>query len=157
MLPNDLILYIRFVYFALEREKNQYVEQYNLTSSQGDILVFLGAAHFHKKEVNQRDIEEHFHLTNPTITGLLNRLEEKGFIKRYRNKTDGRQKLISLTDQSTKILKEFRIHKQSIEEKLLQGIDDEEKDIMIGYLKKLLSNLDPDHTKCQVDRRKHDG
>ena len=33
-----------------------------------------------KEEVNQRDVERGLSLKNPTVTGLLKRLEEKGYI-----------------------------------------------------------------------------
>lgn len=147
-MPEDLILYIRFVYFALEKEKNQYFEQHNLTSSQGDILLFLGGAHYHKVKVNQKNIEEHFHLTNPTVTGLLKRLEEKGFVERRKSEIDGRHKLINLTDQSMRVLEDFQTHKKKIDEKLLQGIKEEEKQTILSHMKKLLSNLDPEHRHC---------
>lgn len=155
-MPNDLILYIRFVYFALEREKNQYFDQHNLTASQGDVLLFLGGAHYHKRDVNQKNIEDHFHLTNPTVTGLLKRLEEKGFIDRKKSETDGRQKLISLTDQSMRVLEDFQVYKETIDQKLLQGIDHEERDSIVEHLKKLLTNLEPEHNKCKLDGRKKD-
>ena len=154
-MPNDLILYIRFVYFALEREKNQYFEQHNLTSSQGDILLFLGGAYYHQRDVNQKNIEEHFHLTNPTVTGLLKRLEEKGFIDRKKSETDGRQKLISLTDQSIQVLEDFQAHKETIDQKLLQGIDGDEHALIIKQLKKLLRNLAPEDKHCKIDGRKN--
>ncbi|GEN57005.1 hypothetical protein GCM10012290_16880 [Halolactibacillus alkaliphilus] len=147
-MPEDLILYIRFVYFALEKEKNHYFEQHNLTSSQGDILLFLGGAHYHKVEVNQKNIEEHFHLTNPTVTGLLKRLEEKGFIGRRKSEVDGRHKLINLTDQSMRVLEDFQTHKKKIDQKLLRGIDEEEEQAILVHMKKLLSNLDPEHRHC---------
>ncbi|GEM01123.1 MarR family transcriptional regulator, multiple gene regulator MgrA [Halolactibacillus halophilus] len=154
-MSNDLVLYIRFVYFALEREKNQYFEQHNLTSSQGDILLFLGGAYFHQKDVNQKNIEEHFHLTNPTVTGLLKRLEEKGFIDRKKSEIDGRQKLISLTDQSMRVLEDFQAYRETIDQKLLQNIDVDQRDFMIKQLRKLLSNLAPVHRHCKIDGRKN--
>ena len=43
-------------------------------SSQQEILFYLG---FHEGEpIHQREIEKWFHLKNPTVTGILNRLEE---------------------------------------------------------------------------------
>jgi len=141
---NDIIYYVRLVHFALEREKNIYFENQNLTSSQGDILLYLAGAKWKQEEVNQKDIEEHFRLTNPTVTGLLNRLEDKGFVERVKSKKDGRNKLIFLTAQSESILREFKDHKHFIDDRLFHNISEEEQKIILNYLKKLLANLNND-------------
>ncbi|PXW90969.1 MarR family transcriptional regulator [Streptohalobacillus salinus] len=148
-MPDDIILYIRFVHFALEREKKSLFETHNLTASQGDILLFLGHAHHHQNALNQKNIEEHFHLTNPTVTGLLKRLEEKGFIERVKSETDARNKIIHLTDQSFNVLKKFFEHKQEMEKKLFRGMSEEKKEVVLGYLKEILANLNQDHDVCK--------
>lgn len=147
-MPEHIIYYVRLVYFALEREKNTYFESRNLTSSQGDLLLYLGGAKRHKKEVNQKDIEEYFRLSNPTVTGLLNRLEDKGFVQRVRSKTDGRNRLIYLTEDSKEILKKFKDHRHLIDDKLFRDIDKDERENIANYLKKLLNNLNNDTPKA---------
>ena len=53
---------------------NEGLKKYDLTKSQRDVLGYL---HFTDKDpVIQKDIEEHFHISNPTVTGILNRLEQ---------------------------------------------------------------------------------
>ncbi|MBM7542077.1 MarR family transcriptional regulator [Amphibacillus cookii] len=152
-MPDDIIFYIRLVYFALEREKNSYFESQNLTASQGDILLFLAKAKHHHKALNQKDIEAHFHLTNPTVTGLLNRLEEKNFVKRVKSETDGRNKLIYLTDESEAVLARFKAYKHVIDEKLFQGISQSEQQDVLEKLKAFLANLNQDLPKeCKFKR-----
>ena len=59
-----------------------------LTPSQFKIIKFLfwqGDTH-----IRQVDIEKHFSMTNPTVTGLLKNLEEKGWIRREANPEDSR-------------------------------------------------------------------
>lgn len=137
----DLIFNIRLAYFALEKEKNIYFEKQNLTASQGDLLLYLGFADRKGKEVNQKDIEQHFRLTNPTITGLLNRLEEKGFVERKKSPTDARTNIIYLTDQTKKVLDQFKEHKDRIDQKLYRNFSDDEQTQIIYLLKKLRTNL----------------
>ena len=58
----------------------------------------MGYLHFtDKNPVIQKDIEEHFHISNPTVTGILNRLEQKGFIERKQSLKDKRVRTIVLT------------------------------------------------------------
>ena len=46
------------------------------------------------------NLETGLTLKNPTVTGLLNRLEEKGFITREQNLNDKRSKFIKMTEES---------------------------------------------------------
>ena len=140
-MTEDLNLYIRLVYFALEKEKNNYFDKQDLTASQGDILLYLGYLNKRNKEASQKDIEKHFRLTNPTVTGLLNRLEEKGFVERKKSAEDGRTNLIHLTDKSLAMLKRSKLHKDEIERKLFHNFDESEQKLFINQLKKLLENL----------------
>ena len=61
-----------------EKEFNNRLKRLGITSSQCEVLDFLLQSS--KDEVTQRDIERALNLKNPTVTGLLKRLDEKGFI-----------------------------------------------------------------------------
>lgn len=141
MKQKDLMFYIRLVHLALEREKNTYFEKMNITSSQGDILLFLEGARQHGLQINQKSIEQHFQLSNPTITGLLNRMEEKKFIKRIKSSSDGRTKLILLTQESEAVLDHFQQHTKFIKSKLCTGLSEKEQLRILDDLKKMLTNL----------------
>lgn len=140
-MTDDIILLIRFLYFALDREKNLYFEQHNLTASQVDVLFFVAGSKIHNKEVNQRDIETHLHLTNPTVTGILKRLEEKVFISRVKSEADGRNKLIQLTTQSEALLDQFMQYKNKIESMFLSDMNEEDITQLRSLLKKALHNM----------------
>ncbi|SEO64081.1 DNA-binding transcriptional regulator, MarR family [Amphibacillus marinus] len=140
-MTKDFFFQLRLVYFALEREKNSYFEKENLTASQGDILLFLAGAKWRGNEVNQKDIETHFRLTNPTVTGLLNRLEEKGFVVRVKSEVDARQKYIHLTKNGISVLKRFKNHKEFLDEKIFKGFKKEDKADMLDKMHVILENL----------------
>ena len=50
----------------------------DLTSAQGHIMGYLAQR---SQPPCSRDIEETFHLSHPTVSGLLSRLEKKDFIE----------------------------------------------------------------------------
>ena len=56
-----------------EKEFNNRLRSLGITSSQCEVLDFLLRSG--QEEVNQRDIEKALNLGNPTVTGLLKRLE----------------------------------------------------------------------------------
>ena len=86
---NRDINYIFRLNNALIKQKNRRMAEYGLTSIQADVLVFI-LMNYQKREVNQLDVQAVFKLTNPTVSGIVDRLEEKGFIKRVRSEKDAR-------------------------------------------------------------------
>lgn len=143
----DLIFNIRLTYFALEKVKHLYFEKQNLTASQGDLLLYLGFASRVKDEISQKDIEQHFRLSNPTVTGLLNRLEEKGFVKRQKSTIDGRTNNILLTEKSTDVLNQFKSHKEAMDQKICRGFSNDDVKQLVKYLKNIQTNLKSEDIK----------
>ena len=66
---------------SLSKYRNKKAESFGLTSVQIDVIVFL-LKNRGCEEINQLDVQNHLMLTNPTVTGIVRRLEEKGFISR---------------------------------------------------------------------------
>ena len=62
---------------ALRRRMDQALSGMDLTFSQGHIMGYL--AHCDTPPC-AKDIEDRFHLSHPTVSGLLSRLEKKEFI-----------------------------------------------------------------------------
>ena len=81
---------------ALVKQKNKDMAKYDLTSIQADVLSYV-LYNSERGEINQLDIQAVFKLTNPTVSGIVDRLEEKGFIKRTKSQKDARyRKLVPL-------------------------------------------------------------
>ena len=87
--PSHVIVYVFRLNNALIKQKNRNMSVYNLTSIQADVLVYI-LNNYQSREVNQLDIQSVFKLTNPTVSGIIDRLEEKEFIKRVRSEKDAR-------------------------------------------------------------------
>lgn len=83
------IAYIFRLNNALIKQKNRHLMAYELTSIQADVLMYILSL-YEKREINQLDIQAAFKLTNPTVSGIIDRLEEKDFIKRVRCEKDAR-------------------------------------------------------------------
>ena len=96
-----------------------------LTGSQARLLCFLSIVTL-KEEVFQKDIEEEFGIRPSSATGLLQALEEEGYIRRVPVARDARLKKIVLTEKAEKIqLSVNKTHKQM--QRQLQGpMTDEE-------------------------------
>ena len=97
----------------------------------------------HSKDVFQKDIERELDLSNPTVTGILKRLEEKEMIKRIPSSEDARYKCLTLTDKGLDVIHEcmdFGVN--YIEKKLTKDMTEEELNTLRTLLNKVIDNMD---------------
>ena len=109
-----------------------------LTAAQGHIMGFIT----HRQSPPcARDIEDTFQLSHPTVSGLLSRLEKKGFIEFRPDETDRRCKRIYLLPKGRKL--EETMHKAilSTEERLVQDFTEEEKQQFSQLLQRAIHNM----------------
>ena len=104
-----------------------------------DVLLYL--KRHEEDKLTQRDLETGLTLKNPTVTGLLNRLEEKGFITREQNLNDKRSKFIKMTEKTQRVLDDAYLYIQELDAKMLNGISKEEQEQLFKYMYKILDNL----------------
>lgn len=131
---------IKRINIICESKANRLTEQFGVTNNQIHILFYL--LKNQDEKTSQKDIEKEFDLTNPTVTGILNRLENNGFIERVVNKDDARYKNINLTKKTIDIQKELENFRNKMEEKILKGLTEEEVDTLEMLLEKMLKNLE---------------
>ena len=138
----NIIREIKKVQIMFEKNLNKVLEKYELTSAQASIISYLFEAEKENREVQQKDIEEFFYLKNPTVTGILDRLEKKKFIIRKVSKDDKRKRLIYLTTRAKKIYKDITSCIEEFRVKALNGITKEEFIAVINVVNKMANNLD---------------
>lgn len=138
----NLIREFKKVQILFEKNLNKILEKYDLTSSQASIISYLFEAEKQNKEVQQKDLEEFFYLKNPTVTGILDRLEIKKYIVRKISKLDKRKRLIYLTPKARKVHEEANECVISFRDKAVKGITKEEFVAVISIVNKMSSNLD---------------
>jgi MarR family 2-MHQ and catechol resistance regulon transcriptional repressor len=79
---------------GFERFSGESVRQCGLTHAQFDIIATLGnTAGMTYKELGERTL-----ITKGTLTGVIERLEQKGLVARQRSGNDKRSFFVSLTD-----------------------------------------------------------
>ena len=84
-----------------------HIKQMNLTHSQFDVIATLG----NQPPMTCKEIGEKTLITKGTLTGVLERLEDKGLIKKYLNTEDGRSYKTGLTKEGQKVFdKSFNEH-----------------------------------------------
>lgn len=122
-----------------EKEFNRRLKSLGITSSQCEVLDFLFRSG--KEEVTQRDVERALNLKNPTVTGLLKRLDEKGFILSVPNERDKRCKNIYLTEKAYDIQRRMEMDRKKLDKMLTLGMTKKEVEALEKMLNKVLYNV----------------
>lgn len=110
-----------------------------LSASQCAVLDYLFDCE--KEEVTQRDIEKGLNLRNPTVTGLLKRLDEKGYILSVSSNTDKRCKNIYLTEKAYDIQRRMENQRRKLDKMLTIGMNKKEIEALDKMLNKVLYNI----------------
>lgn len=123
-------------------ELNNNLKPYNLTGTQARVLFYINCAS-DKGNVFQKDIQNHLKLTNPTVTGIVQRLEEKELIERFISSEDSRYKCHILTNKGRAIIKDLSDFSTNVmENRILNGFSKGEVQILTSLLLRILSNLE---------------
>lgn len=135
---------LRILHWCNDQSMSSALSKMELTSSQGQIMGYL----VHRKEPPcARDIEEEFHMSHPTVWGLLDRLEKKGFIEFRPDAQDRRCKRIYILEKGREC--QALMHQTILdnEARLVQGFTEAEKEQFYGYLRRAITNMGV--TPCQ--------
>ena len=120
---------------------NKALGETNLTQSQ--LMVLLCVCENEKsggEVLFQKDIERILMLSNPAVTGIVQRLESKGLIERKTAFSDCRHKEIHSTESSRRLAAQLLELKKSHEDMLLDGISPEERAVLCRCLDRMLQN-----------------
>lgn len=115
--------------------------KYNVTPVQSRTLLYLSKI-CGEREVMQRDLERELHLKASTVNGIVDRLEEKGFIARRQSTEDGRRRLISLTAQGQAVTETFRTALEETDRAFCAVLSPEEQEQLRNMLTRLIVNLE---------------
>lgn len=75
------------------------LQENNLTEQQWRVLRALKAY----EELESKQLAEHCCILSPSLTGIIKRLEQQGYIIRRKSEEDQRRTLISLSDQALEL------------------------------------------------------
>ena len=76
-----------------------------------------------------------------TVTVLVDKLEENGYLQRRRSESDRRVTLVSLTEPGRSLSGSFLEISRTLEERVLRNLTREEVSVLDGLLERILENL----------------
>ena len=111
------------LHFLLEQAVNQRLLELDLTSAQGHVIGFLR----HSKEPPcAKDMETAYGLSHATVSGILSRMEAKGFISQEPDPHDRRVKRLYLKDRGLACSESIWHHIEEIERSMTADFTPEE-------------------------------
>lgn len=125
-----------------EYELNLRLSRFDLTIAQLRVLKAVLVANEANQEILQKDIERELRLSNPTVTGIIKRLEAKDYIYKEASLTDRRSHLLHATKKACDLDKIVKNTIDENEQKLLSCLEPEERDILKKYLLKIFLKLE---------------
>ena len=135
-------LLLKFINGRVNTKINKNLSEFNLTGVQHEILCFIDRNE-HERDVFQKDIEKCLKLTNPTVTGIVKRLEEKEMIARCPSSTDARYKCLHVTEKGRDVIcKSFKFGADNIEKQLVKDLSDDEVKMLKDLLYRVLKNME---------------
>lgn len=133
------LMEIKILNTAIERVLNNEMAAYELTYTQAAIIGFLSQNQ--DKEICQKDVEHDLGLTHPTVSSILNRLDEKKLITTVPLEADRRFKQIRLTPQSMALHQKIYQKIEEISQKIFEGVSLEQQQELSVLLLKMTRNL----------------
>lgn len=109
-----------------------------IVPSHGDILMYL----YKHKNVAMKELAEQIHRTKPTVTVLVNKLVECGYVIREKEISDNRITYIKLTQKGIDLNPIFKEVSSRIRETMYGGFSEEEGQQFESFLENLLQRFD---------------
>lgn len=132
----------RIAHQALAQGMQRNHESLGITSTQGYVLGYLTHRQLSgNTPIYAKDVEQHFGVKHSSVSGVLQRLESKGFLVFEPDDTDRRCKKIILTEKAMDIHEQIGRHIRATEDKLFQGMTENEIETFTRLLRKAAENL----------------
>ena len=112
-----------------------YLDELDLTYTQYITMMVM----WEHKELRVKEVGKYLYLDSSTLTPLLKRLEEKGYVARHRSTEDERDLIVTVTDEGMAL----RERALSVPAKLAACVDlePEKAQILYGILYEILEKL----------------
>ena len=103
-------------------------------------LMVLFAVHS-RKQCPMKNLADHMHVSMPTISGIVDRLVQAGYLKRFTVSDDRRHVLVRLSSQGQRLITKVKTVIGSRWQEVLSALDQEELEHFYQVVTKLTKTL----------------
>ena len=130
---------IHMIDVKMRRIIDKAYEKAGLTMVQGILIGYL--ANHRNEEITPNKLSKDFHLSKPTITGLIQRMAKKEMIVVKDDKQDHRCKTIKLSAKGEKLASDIRQIIEKQDKLVMNGISNQQQTELKTQLNIILSNI----------------
>ena len=131
----ELAPLIKQVNEMLEKRANEVLRDYDVTNGQARILVALTRSE--DGVFSLKDLEKAFHYSQPTISGIVSRLMNKGLVTSGPDPADNRVRLIRLTEKGREIGEMSGKKLEDADKWLTQDLSERESEQLMDLLRRV--------------------
>ena len=125
---------------AVSYIKNQRTQLMGLTSTQSEAIRYI-LKNYREKSLSAADLMKYLQLSQSTVAGIIQRLEQKELIERTVSETDARKSIIRPTIKGLELEEALKQSAVETEALLLDGMTKEEQELFNHLLQKALDNM----------------
>ncbi len=123
----------------LKNSLDKKLNEYNITASQFSVLNQIA----NKNEmITSAEVADILESDRPTISGVINRLEEKGLVQKTLNSEDKRSSYLKLSKESLKLVGELRMVSDQLNAEIFTDFSESEKKNIKSYLLKIMETVE---------------
>ncbi len=122
---------------VLKNEFEKELKSYNLSYAHRVILIRLSE----KEGLTQKELAQDTYFEQSNLTLMLDKLEQKGFVKRTAKENDRRAYIITITSDGKKLVDTLVQMGEDVMEKALSGLSSIQKEELAEMLQLIYKNL----------------
>ncbi len=135
----ELIYLFKKMDKLIREDLDNTLKVYDITSTQGRIIFFINhQTNVLHNEIHQCDIENEFQLTKSTVSGFIDRLENKNLVTRKKNNS---RTIIELTARAHELIEHVVKARQDLVNKISTDIRDEDLSKLDETIRKMITNI----------------
>ena len=125
--------HIRLAHGTVYRHFSETFADLDLTQKQVSVLWLVGD----KPGISQTELGQRLHMDRATTMTIVNRLQDRGFLRRERSESDGRKQALYLQDEGEAALEEAKKCVLAHENWLKQRFSEEEIEKLVEMLARI--------------------
>jgi DNA-binding MarR family transcriptional regulator len=135
---HEALMNVWWTGLALKKAANSFFQDDVASDAQFNILVLL---HDAQAPMTQNDLSKKLLVDKSNITGLVDRLEKQGLIKRTEVQNDRRSYHIKLTKQGADVIKKLNASYLERVEKIMGAFNKKDQDELIAMMKRVRQGI----------------
>jgi DNA-binding MarR family transcriptional regulator len=135
---DNVLISLRKIIQAIDLNSRQLVKRVGLTAPQLVVLQYI----YSVNEISVGEVARNVSLSQGTVTGILERMEKRGLVARYKSLQDKRRVIVRITEAGKTLLHDAPPVMQENFLGKFNKLEDWEKTMILSALQRLVSMLD---------------